>query len=150
METEALTESKFLKDFTAVAAEVMEKVRLKGSYILVERLPEGERKTKSGIILTNQDNQVGTLSDNLPAFYVVLAVGEGYDVDSEGNKPELDVKPGNVILLPRQGVNLFSTFGEFSKQGSHGMIGISLDSEAQMIFEDLTAFKNYFEDLNQG
>lgn len=139
------TKSKYLTRYKKIL-----KSNLKGNYLLVELLKEPELKTKSGIILTdNSSNQLGTIHDSLPTFCVVLETGPGYSDGETGNIIEgsMDCKVGNVILIPRMSVKLFSGI-----PGLHDYemetIGITREDEIQMIFNSIEELDKYFEVLN--
>ena len=117
---------------------------LLGNYILVEKLPEPEVKTASGIVLTGANKaDRHHINDNgaVPNFYKVLMVGRGYD---DG---EMEVEKGDVVLLPTLSVKLFKSFGLF-RSYSPNTIGITQETEIQMIFKGDEEYQEFFNKLN--
>lgn len=137
-------ESKYLKRFKKV------KSRLKGNYVLVELLPNPEAKTKGGIILSDgSKDQIGSAFDNTPCYCVVLQTGPGY-YDSDGVMIEesMELKVGNVFLTSKASLKIYSVMpGLMDYQAD--TIGLTSDTEAQMVFDDMDDLNRYFEECNK-
>ena len=142
--------SKYLENFQSLTKSGF---RLKGSYLLVEYIPEPEKKTASGIILDVQGTQNSIITNattvsQKPQFYRVIMAGEGYD-DEDGNKDQsqLDCQVGSIILISPMSVKSFQYFHSFEDYDPD-TLGLTMDSEAQMIFKTEDDFNKFFEELN--
>lgn len=118
-----------------------------GSKILVERLDQGEVKTQGGIILAENNFNRAEMKMQRPHIAVVLAVGKGYyNADTNTYEP-LEVKPGNIIMLNALGVQYYLTVPGLNSYSSN-KIGLTTETDIQLIFEDLEAFEKYEQALN--
>jgi co-chaperonin GroES (HSP10) len=79
-----------------------------GNRLLIELLEEGEKVTKSGIVVEVKTPKHMAASDRARVA-VVLAVGAGYETE-DGEKVEVAYAPGDYIVVNQFGVK---TFGEF-------------------------------------
>ena len=139
-------ESKYLKRFKNLKGQT----NLKGNLMIVEKIPEPEIKTKSGIILGDHTHkQLGTIRDQLPQFCIVLEVGPGY-VDDAGNVVEgsMDVEVGNVVLLPDMALRQFSAIPGLLDY-YHNTIALAKEDEVQMKFKSIEEYQAYFDILNE-
>lgn len=119
---------------------------LKGSYLLVEKLPQ-ELKSKSGIALGVSDQFVkGVGSESLTKLRV-LAVGAGYYDPDTGEDTPLDTKVGDIIYTDSAAVKYFQTFPGIGFTG--GNLGLMDESATQIRFRGEEAVKR-FEDACQG
>lgn len=141
-----MEKSKYLEQFKKLENN-KELFNFEGNFILVEKLPKREIKTKSGIILTKSSQlQVGTVHDNIPNFGLVLLVGEGYrDEAGELIKDSMNVKPGNVILIPEHSVVYYSYFP--ISDYSHNTIGLTRESDFQMKFDSIENYNKFLDIL---
>jgi co-chaperonin GroES (HSP10) len=140
-----MIKSEYLELFKEVDQSMNELCTLKDNYILVEKI-EFEMKTKSGIVLAgSKGNFAHDVLNDLPEWYVVLKVGEGYDSEESKEKSQdlLEVKVGNVCLIPRLSVRPFYYFGNI-KGYAPSSIGMSTSSSSSFIFKDVAAFNKYF------
>jgi len=136
--------SEFLNKFKKAA----DKFNLYGSKILVERVELGEVTTKGGIILAHSGAREQQFKSQMPLIAVVLATGKGYfDADSKSYEP-LEVRPGNVIMLNSMGVQFFSTLPG-SMNYNNQKIGLTTESDIQMIFESMEQFEEYAKVINE-
>jgi co-chaperonin GroES (HSP10) len=123
---------------------------LKGNLILVEKLPEPEKRTKGGIILPsdNSHRQLNSIGADAPNFCVVLQVGEGYYNDNGVLiEDSMDVKVGDIVLLPKLSIKYFSIFADLEDY-KPDTIGIAKETEIQMIFNQVEGYYEYFRQLN--
>lgn len=143
-------ESVYLKTFDRVRTR-KDLFTLKGNFILVEKLPDIEIKSKSGLILNAKLDkmQFNTLQENIPNACVVLEVGEGY-VDDEGLPIEgsMSLAPGDVIILPKHAINYFSLFPALIEYMPN-TIGLSKEDSAQFVFKGLDKYNDYCALLNK-
>jgi len=138
--------SKYLNSFKNI--ENSEAFTLKANYLLVEKLDLGEQKTAGGIILPGKANQFAGIAADKPNFCVVLMIGEGYvDDDGKFDQTEIDVKVGDVILLPSPSVRYFSLL-PCVEGYDPDTIGITRDSEVQMVYRGQDAFNNFFNNAH--
>lgn len=136
-------ESKFNKAFERARPHF----KLFGNKMLVERLNSGEVKTKGGIILTESSNIRSDLKSHKPLICLVLAVGDGY-VGDDGELVPLDIKPGNIVMLNSLGVSFFSVLPGSSSY-SDMAIGLTSETDVQLIFENLEEYEAYAKALEE-
>lgn len=129
--------SKYLEQFGVASKHF----KLFGSKILVEQLEVGEIKSKGGLILSAPAHAKSTLKKQEPMVCVVLAVGEGYTNDDGASIP-LTVKPGNIVVTNLNGVLFFSTLPGVPSY-SEMKVGITTESDVQMLFESIEEFNAY-------
>jgi hypothetical protein len=134
-------ESKFFEKFSKLARlqEAGEFV-LEKDYMLVERIPEPELKTKSGLVLQSpgSDHRI-TETDALRAqLGLVLLVGQG----TEGSA----VKPGAVVLLNPYGIRWYTQFPGISTFVAKDL-GLSLVSEAHLYYPSIQALEAVIDTL---
>jgi co-chaperonin GroES (HSP10) len=140
--------SKYLEAFKFAKEQTVDGYQLYGDSLLVERVPEEEVKTSSGIVLaTSVKNQVGTIAENKPHFVHVIDVGPGY-YDADGKDVPLSVSPGDIILVGVNSVKWFShmeipNYEPFS-------IGLTREAEIQLKFKGHDAYRKYFEAIHTG
>ena len=126
---------------------------LKGNLILVEKLPEPEKKTKSGLILAVDDGrkQINGMGADVPHFCVVLDVGEGYTDGESGSLVEgsMGVKVGDIVMVPRLSIKYFSMFADLHNYVPD-TIGVTRESEIQITYASPEAYEQYFKELNHN
>lgn len=145
--------SKYLDQFGALGA-VKESFSLIGDFLVVERIPEAELVTKSGLILSTPRNQHTTFSTNRPHWVRVLYVGEGYydqETDENGKIVErtipLEANPGDIILVAQESVKYFSVFGDLEGYEAD-TIGLTKAAEIQLRFKGEEGYRRAFASLN--
>lgn len=140
----SIGKSEFLGKFQKAASTFS----LYGSKILVERVEMGEVKTQGGIILAQSGATSAQFKSQMPHIAIVLATGRGY-FDAEGKTYEpLEVVPGNVIMINSLGVQYYSTLPG-SVNYNNQKIGLTTESDIQMIFKDMEAFEAYVKAINE-
>lgn len=121
---------------------------LRGDLILVERLPEVERKTSAGIITTIND--VGMREGFMHKqtnFVRVLYVGDGV-IDPETNEHfPVRAEPGDIIMVDQSQVRFFSDFGDMSDVKTE-QIGITNEGSIRMRFKGKDAYDRAFKLLS--
>jgi co-chaperonin GroES (HSP10) len=138
--------SRYLESFKLAKDKASDDYQLYGDTLLVERVPEEEVKTSSGIVLaTSIKNQVGTIAENKPFFVHVLAVGPGY-YDADGKDVPVSVVPGDIILVGVNSVKWFSHL-EIPNYESFS-IGLTREAEIQLKFKGLESYRRFFEAIN--
>lgn len=146
-----MQKSKYLERFKrAKEAGVFGKdVILTGSFILVEKIPQEEVKTKSGLVLTTSGNtnNVNSISANLPTLVYVLAVGAGH-VDEEGNDVPLDVAPGDILMVGSNSVKWLPVLEIDGYQPFE--IGLSTENETQIKIAGNDGYDRFIAALNSG
>ena len=140
-------ESKYLERFKRLT-EVPDSYCLRGDRIVVEMLPKEEIKSKGGIILQSDPNQVRgeTAAQGQPTLCVVLACGSGY-TDDDGNDVALDYEPGAVVLVSELGLKKYSTFPGMNDY-NQGTIALTRESEVHMFWPSIAAYETYKKTLN--
>jgi co-chaperonin GroES (HSP10) len=147
--------SRYRTQFDRLATLDPKPYELTADYLLVERIPDEELKTKSGLILASvQTNALNTLTADKPQWARVLACGEGYyslEEDAEGNEVEkttpLNAKPGDIVLVSKLSVKYFSLFGELDGYEPDS-IGLTKESEIQLRFKGEEGYREAFASLN--
>lgn len=139
--------SKYLEAFKKAKSEASDSYTLYGDAILVEKVPEEEVKTASGIyIASSSKTQLGSIADNKPHFVHVLSVGEGFY--SETGDVPVSVEPGDIILV---GVNSVKWFSHMEiPQYEPFTVGLTRESEIQLKFKGQEAYRKFFEAINSG
>ena len=140
-----MQESKYL----GVFAEARKHFKMFGGKVLVERLEVGEVKSAGGIILSAPSNVRTEFKHAQPLVCMVLAVGEGYTDDEGVASIPPSVEPGNVIVVNTNGVSFFSTIPGITSY-SNMSIGICVDSDVQLKFNNLEAYEAYAASLQTG
>lgn len=145
--------SEHLEAFQALSLKARDSYELIGDCLIVEHLPEPEKKTASGIILDterhNNNNQTNSVAMNKPVWVRVLAVGEGYYDDETGESVELSVKPGDIVMVGTMSVKWFSIFGDILVDSKGvSQIGLTRESEIQIRFKGEDGYKQAFNVLN--
>lgn len=98
-----MTESRYLSRFMKLQENCKDVFCLTGGRILLEEIAEPELKTAGGLIIPTVDRYKETAHDNKAKLGIVLLVGEGYE-DEDGNAIEPDIKQGEIVLMPSNGV----------------------------------------------
>lgn len=137
-------ESKYLNRFKRVDRTDFP---LRGNRILVEVLPKEELKSAGGLIMNSvsSDHRTST-NENRADLAIVLACGDGY-IDDDGTEVPMDLQPGNVILVSRMGLRLYSDFPglqEYTKE----TIALSRDTEVHCAWPSIDAYVAYRSKLN--
>lgn len=140
----SLVKSEFLGKFKN-AAKTFD---LYGSKILVERVELGEVKTQGGIILAHVGAKEAQFKMQQPHIAIVLATGKGYFQAEDKTYEPLEVEPGNIVMLNSLGVQYYSTLPG-STSYNNQKIGLTTESDIQMIFKDAEAFEAYVKALNE-
>ncbi len=131
--------SLFLDQFRRLKAEGADLVKLYGDIMLVEGYAPEETKTESGIILAGSDRQRVGFNADLPAFYTVLYVGEGFYDDETGESVPVEVQPGDIILTGKQSVVEISKFGPIISSKEHRLC-LSREQDIQLHFKGPGAY----------
>lgn len=112
-----MKESLYLHKFQDLA--LANTVTLRGDWMLVEFIPQEEKKTAGGIYMPTDNMSSAQINGVAPerklTFVRVLFTGEGYDeVDEEGNKIKeaLEYAPGDIVAIPFTAIKWFSDFGD--------------------------------------
>lgn len=90
-------------------------LKIRGSTLLVEILPDQEIKTSGGLVMATDARHVrGSLEEHKLRVGYVIAVGEGYTMEDGVTLP-LDVQPGSIVFLPKYAVSPISVFPGLNK-----------------------------------
>lgn len=140
--------SKYLEQFKRLENN-KELYRLNGGRVLIEILPKPELKTAGGIITmaapanfakgATFETQAGTVG-------IVLLTGEGY-VDNDGTSYEIDLKPGNIVMVNDFGIKTLSSFpglGQYTAQS----LAVIDETTVQMTWPSIETFTEYSKILN--
>lgn len=125
--------SQFLDQFLRLKAEGADLIKLYGDIMLVEGYPVEETTTASGIIIQSSDKMANGFGQNMPAFYTVLYVGEGYYDEETDQDIPVDVQPGDIILTGKQSVVEISKFGPIFSTKEHRLC-LSRECDIQLRF----------------
>lgn len=141
--------SKFLSAFQAMAQEGRDAYRLLGDCILLEEIPQEEKKTKSGLVLAGHDRNRDGFDQNRPFLAYVLATGEGYYNDAGESAEEIPLvcKPGDIVLISAITTKWLSYFGPaISTEGAR--IGLNTAENIQMIFKGQEGYDKVYQILD--
>lgn len=142
--------SKYLHRFQKLDKVLGDSYELRGNLILVEKLPEEERVTKSGLILASESVSARQLDGMQPAKKLlvmrVLYCGKGY-YDEDDDTIPLDVKPGNMISAPVTSVQWYSNFEKMIDYEQY-TIGRLTEDQIQQVWKDEAAYDTYFDILS--
>lgn len=148
-----MIQSKYLTRFQQLAASGLS-VPLKGAYILVERIPKEERKTKGGIVLASEQismRQVNGMDPSRSLLFVrALYLGAGYyDEENEATTIPLEVQPGNILAVPFTSIKWFSEFGDMVDY-TQDSIGLITEDSVQWALKDDAEYAAMFGVLNRN
>jgi co-chaperonin GroES (HSP10) len=139
-----MIQSKYLQQFQRVSDNSL---RLRGNRLLLELLPKPEVKSKGGLVLvTNISDHRTTTQDNMADICVVLRTGEGYYND-DGSTLPLDLKVGNVVLVSRFGLKLYSNMPGLADYTGES-IALARDTDVHAVWESIEHFEQYVRELN--
>lgn len=141
-----LPDSKYLKFFKEYGASPDSE--LVGDILIVERIVFPEKKTRSGLIITDSRKvQVTGLTSEVPQFFRVLLVGRGYYDDVTKKDVPLDIVPGDIILTAMASVKVYSSLPLLETTDSD-IIGMTRHGDIQWRWKGEEAFLRFFESLN--
>lgn len=137
--------SKYLERFSKLKTR---QLPLRGNRVLVEVLPKEEFKAgNSGLIMAAESDSRTSTEQNRADLAIVLAVGDGYFNEETGKLEPLDIEVGNVILVSRMGLKLYSQFPgipEYTKE----TLALTRDSEVHAAWSSLEEYQAYSKALN--
>jgi co-chaperonin GroES (HSP10) len=142
--------SRYVSKIQRAVQEVKDDFTLTGSYLLVEKIPQDEVKTKSGLILATGvggRDQINSISANLPCFVHVLAVGAGY-VEDDGSTVPLDTAPSDILLVGQYSVKWLPVYPVDNYEPFS--IGVTSEAETQMRFRGYAAYERFALALNRA
>jgi co-chaperonin GroES (HSP10) len=109
--------SQYLKKFQKLASVAPEAFQLSGDLCVIEVLGQLEKSVTfangTKLIMADSKSHKQGHNEKTMEFGLVLMTGPG-DVYEDGSRAEMNVKVGDVILLPNN-VTLFSQFGSLGK-----------------------------------
>ncbi len=141
---------KYLEAVQRATTEVGPAFTLMGSFLIVERVPKEEVKTKSGLFLATDDRangQINSISANMPVWVHVLAIGAGYYDDESGESLPLDTAPGDILLVGQHSVKWLPVYPVDNYELFS--VGVTSEAETQMRFRGLDAYRRFSEALNR-
>jgi co-chaperonin GroES (HSP10) len=140
-----LPKSRFLEFFKA--AYPNDKSRLIGDLLIVERIKFPEKKVGSLYISNSKHLQSTGLTSEVPEFYRVLAVGQGYYDDETGEDAPLEVRPGAIVHASSVSVRVWSSF-PFLEITESDILGKLRYSDVQWQWETEEDFIKELTELN--
>lgn len=145
--TEGLPPSKYLRYFQENAGKLRTLAQLTGDLLIVERIQFPEKKTAGGIYVPVAQNQLSAITNNMPCFFRVLLVGQGYYDDETGEDVLLEVNQGDIIQLPGASANIFSSF-PMLQNADNNTIGVARAADIQWRFHGEASFMEFITGLN--
>lgn len=139
-------QSKFLNQFKKLTNG--DGFELIGDFILVERIPEEEKKTKSGIVLAATPSTHKDFGSEPPVFCHVLMVGKGFYDEETDKVVEINVNPGDIVLISPMSAHWFKSFGNLISEGT-STLGLIRESEIKMRFFGAKGYEQFFEILEK-
>ena len=139
--------SKYLEQFKRLENN-KELYRLNGGRVLIEVLPKPELKTAGGILMAAPANfaKGATFETQAGTVGIVLLTGEGY-VDNDGTSYEIDLKPGNIVMVNDFGIKTLSSFPGLEQYTAQSLAVID-ETTVQMTWPSIEAFTEYSRVLN--
>jgi co-chaperonin GroES (HSP10) len=132
--------SVYLERFKRLKELGGDKYSLIGGKVLVERITPPEMKTAGGLFIPQDvKSHKGTASDFKTEIGVVLLVGSGY-IDENGYDVPIDLKPGEIILLPTS-VSYYTTFPGLISSIPERTLGMIRESDVWFKFASVEAFE---------
>jgi co-chaperonin GroES (HSP10) len=104
--------SKYFAKFQRLLSEAPESLRVEGDLLIVEALPKLEKTVDIGgkkLIIADDKSYRSGHNEKTMEFGLVVLVGPG-DVLDDGTRAEMNVKIGDIILLPGN-MTWYSQFG---------------------------------------
>lgn len=141
--------SKYLDRFNNIR-ENNDFYELRDNRILVERVTDGEVKTKSGLILRAEaSNQFNSIGSDKPILFIVLDIGEGYaNEDGVITRDAMKVNIGDIVILPKLSVKYFSMFMDLDNYVAD-TIGIARENDIEIRFKQQSGYDTFFSLLNK-
>ena len=138
--------SKYLDQFLNLL-DKKELYRVNGGRVVIEVLPRPEVKTQGGLIMAAPSGfaKGGTFETQSGTLGVVLLTGDGY-VDTDGTTFDIDLKPGNVVLVNDFGIKTLSIFPGLADYAANSLAIID-ETTVQMTWPDFEAFDKYSKAL---
>lgn len=137
--------SRYLNKIQAMVRD-NDSLELIGDLLIVEKLPEPEARKVGGLYMQGSSHARSEMGlDTRPNMVLVVAVGKGYY--DEDKNIDLNVKPGDVILVPHASVKWFSSFGDMLGYDPD-TLGLTREVEIQMRFKGIEAYEEAFKKLN--
>lgn len=121
--------------------------KLTGTLLMVEKLPDTEVKTASGLVMATNTSQMNGIGASMPVFLKVVAVGEG-TYDDDGIEEAVDVQPGAIILVGDSSVRWLSHMPMPLYQPNS--IGITRENEIQIKFETEEDYNQWRQLVSKG
>ncbi len=137
-------ESKYLESFKKLKPG---QLPLRGTRLLVELLPKPAVKSAGGIFIESGDDMRTSTKENQADLVLVLATGPGYYDDETKEDVPMDIHVGDVLLVSRMGLKLYSQFPGLNGYTKE-TIALTKDSEAHANWPSIEAFKEYQDSLN--
>ena len=145
-----MMESKYLSRFKRLSKEeYKDLIVLTGNTLLVEVIKEEEIKTASGIVMAQVSSYKMTAHDKKATFVRVLVAGAGFYDDVTKEPIPLDCEQGDILLVPKDSITLYSVFGGLAKY-EQDTIGVT--SEGAIIARipnGLEGYNKLFAVLNE-
>ena len=140
-----MLESKYLQKFKKLEGV---KFDLYSDRILVEDL-RFEKVTKSGIIAhVDAKSYKDHYEEEAAHFAMVLLVGKGYYDEETGKDIPMDIKQGDILMIPPFSVRWLSELGPFTDY-KQDKIGLTTEKEIHFNFGPLENFNKFFNMLNE-
>jgi hypothetical protein len=136
----ALAPSRHLERFKRLAT--VPGVKLAGSLLIIEKMPEPEIKSAGGLILVSTEEQSnGAFQRQKAHVATILMVGE--DAADSG------LAPGNIVLIAEFGIRSYTTFPGITHYVD-GELQLSSVEAVHLSFKDASAFEAATKALADG
>lgn len=144
-----LKPSKFLPFFKENLTSIRENAQLIGDMMIVERIKFPEKKVGSLFIADSKHIQSTGLTSEVPEFYRVLLVGEGYYDDETGKDVPLEIEQGDIVHASSVSVRVWSSF-PLLEVTEADILGKMRYSDVQWKFKSEESFLKFLNDFNQS
>lgn len=146
--------SKYLRAFERIRKEMGDSFVLRDDILMVERIPQPEKKSKGGLIIPDVEQLMGkkmhSMSEDYPTLSLVLHCEPEYFCRKELRVVPSKHNPGDIIYTPRWSIEWHEIFAAMDfGDGDLNNIGKVLRSEAQYIWRGPGAYEQAFTIINE-
>lgn len=149
MEELMLEPSKYLPFFIENREHLQSVVEVVGDILWVERIKFPEKRVGSIFIADSKKIMTGGFTTEVPEFFRVLYVGNGYyNPETEKDSP-LDINQGDIIYTAAASVKIWSSFPMLEVSESD-VLGETRHGDVRARFKSEEAFFKFLKDYNSS
>lgn len=139
----------FEKEFAILREQAGEAFTLRGSSMIVEIMEDEELKTKGGIIMATDSNQVRGNSINQHRLTTarVLMCGQGYFNEDTDTYEPLEVEPGAIVIVSQISPQFISQFPGISRPTANKLALLKY-ADVLALYPSAEAYESVKKQLN--